>query len=59
MFYKLENCRMNSVTLLSLKPSCRSYSKTDKLSYKPLGALKRCKAVDFADIGKKMWGYSQ
>ncbi|XP_015283532.1 PREDICTED: protein artemis [Gekko japonicus] len=33
-----------------LKPSCRSYSKNHELSYKPLGALKRSKAVDLADM---------
>ncbi|XP_077194103.1 protein artemis isoform X2 [Paroedura picta] len=34
-----------------LKPYCRSYSKkTHELSYKPLGALKRSKALGLADI---------
>ncbi|XP_060114255.1 protein artemis isoform X2 [Heteronotia binoei] len=34
-----------------LKSCCRSYRKNHKLSYKPLGALKRSKAMDVADIG--------
>ncbi|XP_054844752.1 protein artemis [Eublepharis macularius] len=33
-----------------LKPSCRSHCKNHELSYKPLGALKRSRAPDLADM---------